>query len=37
VSPGQLRGSMNYDSCPDPSAYLRANYLLMLQSWAPES
>lgn len=34
---GQLRGSMNYESCPDPSAYLRANYLLMLQSWTPES
>lgn len=29
----QLRGSMNYESCPDPSAYLRANYVMMLQSW----
>jgi dihydroorotate dehydrogenase (fumarate) len=28
----QLRGSMNYASCPDPSVYLRANYMLMLQS-----
>ncbi|MBS1150584.1 MAG: dihydroorotate dehydrogenase [Myxococcaceae bacterium] len=28
----QLRDSMNYASCPDPTAYLRANYLLMLQS-----
>jgi dihydroorotate dehydrogenase (fumarate) len=36
ASLGQLRGSMNYESCPDPSAYLRANYLMMLQSWTPE-
>jgi dihydroorotate dehydrogenase (fumarate) len=28
----QLRGSMNYAACPDPSVYLRANYMLMLQS-----
>ncbi len=29
----QLRGSMSLTSCPDPSAYERANYMLMLQSW----
>jgi dihydroorotate dehydrogenase (fumarate) len=26
-------GSMNMRSCPDPQAYERANYMLMLQSW----
>lgn len=29
----QLRGSMNLARCPDPSAYERANYAQMLQSW----
>jgi dihydroorotate dehydrogenase (fumarate) len=29
----QMRGSMNLRSCPEPQAYERANYLLMLQSW----
>jgi dihydroorotate dehydrogenase (fumarate) len=29
----QLRGSMNLASCPDPSAYERANYIALLQSW----
>lgn len=31
-SVAQLRDSMNYASCPDPSVYLRANYVLLLQS-----
>ena len=30
----ELRGSMNLDTCPDPAAYERANYMLILQSWA---
>jgi dihydroorotate dehydrogenase (fumarate) len=30
---GQLQGSMNLASCPDPAAYERANYMLILQSW----
>lgn len=30
----QMRGSMNYATCPDPAAYLRANYMMMLQSWS---
>jgi dihydroorotate dehydrogenase (fumarate) len=30
---GQMRGSMNLRNCPDPQAYERANYMLMLQSW----
>jgi dihydroorotate dehydrogenase (fumarate) len=30
----QLRGTLNLRSCPDPSAYERANYMLMLQSWS---
>jgi len=29
----QMRGSMDLLSCPDPHAYERANYMLMLQSW----
>jgi dihydroorotate dehydrogenase (fumarate) len=28
----QLRGNMNLKKCPDPSAYLRGNYLHLLQS-----
>jgi dihydroorotate dehydrogenase (fumarate) len=33
----QLKGSLSLQSCPDPQAYERANYMLMLQSWnAPE-
>jgi len=30
-----LRGNMSLASCPDPSAYERANYMLLLQSWRP--
>jgi dihydroorotate dehydrogenase (fumarate) len=33
ASLSQLRGSMNLSSCPDPSAYERANYIYLLQSW----
>ena len=29
----QMQGSMNLASCPDPRAYERANYMLMLQGW----
>ena len=29
----QMRGSMNLLACPDPGAYERANYMLMLQGW----
>ncbi len=29
----QLRGTMNLRSCPDPAAYERANYMLILRSW----
>lgn len=32
-SVAQMRGSMNLASCPDPAAYERANYMLMLQGW----
>ncbi|HAU28823.1 MAG TPA: dihydroorotate dehydrogenase-like protein [Rhodospirillaceae bacterium] len=28
-----MRGSMNLARCPDPSAYLRVNYMNMLHSW----
>ena len=28
-----MRGSMNLLRCPDPAAYERANYMLMLQGW----
>jgi dihydroorotate dehydrogenase (fumarate) len=30
---GQMQGSMNLASCPDPRAYERANYMMMLQGW----
>jgi dihydroorotate dehydrogenase (fumarate) len=29
----QMIGSMSLKSCPDPSVYERANYMLLLQSW----
>jgi len=29
----EMKGSMSRSSCPDPSAYERANYMMMLQSW----
>jgi dihydroorotate dehydrogenase (fumarate) len=29
----QLRGTMNLKRCPDPSAFERANYIRILQSW----
>jgi dihydroorotate dehydrogenase (fumarate) len=29
----QMRGSMNLATSPDPAAYERANYMLILQSW----
>ncbi len=29
----QLRGSMNLKRCPDPTAFERANYIKILQSW----
>lgn len=31
----QMQGSMNLEACPDPAAYERANYMLILQSWQP--
>jgi len=31
----QLRGALSLKTCPDPSAYERANYMLLLQSWRP--
>jgi dihydroorotate dehydrogenase (fumarate) len=29
----QLRGALNLGRCPDPSAFERANYIKILQSW----
>jgi dihydroorotate dehydrogenase (fumarate) len=29
----ELKGSLSLHSCPDPQAYERANYMLVLQSW----
>jgi dihydroorotate dehydrogenase (fumarate) len=29
----EMRGCMNLEKCPDPSAFERANYLRVLQSW----
>lgn len=31
----ELRGCMNYASCPDPEALERANYMRILKSWRP--
>ncbi|MEO6323025.1 MAG: dihydroorotate dehydrogenase-like protein [Thermoanaerobaculia bacterium] len=31
----QMRGSMSLATCPDPSAFERANYMRVLQSWRP--
>ena len=31
----QMRGNMSLLTCPDPQAYERANYMIMLQSWKP--
>jgi dihydroorotate dehydrogenase (fumarate) len=32
-----LKGSLSMNACPDPAAYERANYMLVLQSWnAPD-
>jgi dihydroorotate dehydrogenase (fumarate) len=28
-----MRGCMNFQACPDPAVYERANYMLVLQSW----
>src|SRR5262245_39389096 len=33
----EMRGNMSMRTCPDPQAYERANYMLMLQSWKPLS
>jgi dihydroorotate dehydrogenase (fumarate) len=33
----QARGSMRLQSAPDPSAFERANYMKILQSWRPEA
>ena len=30
----QARGSMNLLACPDPAAYERANYMMIMQSWS---
>ena len=29
----EMRGNMNLQRCPDPAAYERANYMLMLHGW----
>ena len=31
----QAQGSMNLVKCPDPSAFQRANYMRLLQTWRP--
>ncbi len=32
-----MRGNMNLTRCPDPAAYERANYMMMLQGWRGRS
>ena len=29
----QMQGSMSLQHCPDPHAYMRNNYMQMLESW----
>jgi hypothetical protein len=29
----EMRGNMGVDRVPDPKAYERANYMMMLRSW----
>jgi len=36
ASLAHLRGSMNLATCPNPAAYERANYMLMLKSWTAQ-
>jgi dihydroorotate dehydrogenase (fumarate) len=31
----EMRGNMSLSRVPDPDAYERANYMLMLQGWRP--
>jgi len=31
----QMKGSLSLQRCPDPAAYLRQNYMQILQTWAP--
>lgn len=31
----QMKGSMSLSRCPEPAAYLRQNYMQILQTWAP--
>lgn len=31
----QMRGSLSLQRCPDPAAYLRQNYMQIIQTWAP--
>ena len=33
TSLADMRGNMSLERCPDPSAYERANYMLLLQGW----
>jgi dihydroorotate dehydrogenase (fumarate) len=35
-SVAQMHGSLGLESCPDPAAFERANYMRVLQSWRPE-
>ena len=30
---GQMRGSMSFERCPDPTAFERGNYMRVLQTW----
>jgi dihydroorotate dehydrogenase (fumarate) len=33
----EMRGSLSLETCPDPSAFERANYMRVLQSWRPQA
>jgi dihydroorotate dehydrogenase (fumarate) len=33
----EMRGNMSLLRCPDPAAYERANYMMILQGWRKET
>jgi dihydroorotate dehydrogenase (fumarate) len=33
----EMRGNMSLLRCPDPAAYERANYMMILQGWRNET
>jgi len=34
-TPGEFRGAMNLESCPDAGSFERGSYQRLLQNWRP--